>query len=75
MTNSYQQKKIVIKGEVIEIYTKEGKQIIKLSGDPGLFEISIENFMDVHLGDELSLNGNFFVEKIIQEIHNNRITK
>jgi len=69
------QKEIVIKGKAIEISLKEEKQIIKLAGEPGLFEITIENFMDVHLGDELSLNGNFFVEKIIQEIHNNRIIK
>lgn len=65
------QKEISIRGKVVEVSIRDGKQIIKLATEPCYLEITVDTSLDVHLDDELSLNGNFIVEKIVQEIRYN----
>jgi hypothetical protein len=71
MKDFIQQNEININGKVIETYFKEGRQFLKISVEPGFLEFVVNTNLDVHLGDELILTGNFKINRINQLNQNN----
>ncbi len=71
--NTSLQKEILLKGKVVEISFSGGKQIMKLFIKADYMELIVDTSLDIHLDDEIYLNGNIMIEQIIQDIPNELI--
>lgn len=69
MTTISLQKEISIEGKVVEIFIREGKQILKLALTPTYLEIITDSITDVHLGEILSVKACLQINKIQPEIN------
>ena len=69
MTTISLQKEISIEGKVVEIFIREGKQILKLALTPTYLEIITDSITDVHLVEILSVKAQLQINKIQPEIN------
>jgi hypothetical protein len=53
-----------LKGEIAEIFDKNGQRIVKVSLNPCLIELTLEGSPEMQLGDPVVLSANMVIEGI-----------
>ncbi len=57
-----------LKAEIVEIYEKDGKRLVKLLHNSGIIDIETDKIKELHLGDKVILRSVLKTDEII-EIH------
>lgn len=55
---------IKLKGEIAEVFEKNGHRFVKVSLNPCLIELTLEGFPEMQLGDTVVINVNMVIEGI-----------
>lgn len=55
---------INLTGEIVSIYEKEGKRLVKLKYNQGFVDVSFQDIKNVYLGDKVIIDSNLTIKKI-----------
>lgn len=55
---------IKLKGEIAEVFQRNGQSFVRISLTPGLIELTLEAVPDVQLGDGVEIDARMAIEKV-----------
>lgn len=55
---------IKLKGEIAEVFQRNGQSFVRISLTPGLIELTLEAVPDVQLGDSVEIDARMAIEKV-----------
>jgi len=66
-------KKLILLGEIVSIYEKDGIQYAKIHYDPGFVDIVFQEMHDVFLNDKVLINSRLNVESVSTKVDKNSL--
>jgi len=64
MSPEVTKKQLTLSGNILEIYDCEGQVCAKILFRPDYLEINIDELKDLHLGDQIEVEGSFKISRI-----------
>jgi len=61
---------IILLGEIVSIYEKDGIQYAKIHYDPGFVDIVFQEMQDVFLNDRVAVNSKLEVKEVCTKMEN-----
>jgi hypothetical protein len=61
---------IILLGEIVSIYEKDGIQYAKIHYDPGFVDIVFQEMQDIFLNDRVAVNSKLEVQDVSTKIEN-----
>ena len=64
---------LILLGEIVSIYEKDGIQYAKIHYDPGFVDIIFQEIQDVFLNDRVIVHSKFDVQNVSTKIENSGV--